>query len=182
MPQKHLMIAVDWYGPYSLDEAQGIAESVPGPGLYLCIGRCAYERKKRIQYIGIGKTVHTRLVPEHHKLKLVTKERQIWLGEVSTAEPSGRKMKVTQAGLDYSEWLHARFLQLPLNEKKTKKVPPRSVSVMNRWFRPDMVARRNRPHADWPDLIDYPAWEMPARAVWFGGRQRIFSAPDYAEP
>lgn len=182
MPHKHLMIAVDWYGPYTLDQAYEAAKLTPGPGLYLCIGRCRYQRKKQIQYVGIGKTVYTRLVPDHHKLKLVIHQRQIWLGIVSTAEPSGRKMKVTQAGLDYAEWLHARFLQLSLNEKKTKKAPPRSVTVLNRWFTLDTTVRRNRPHPDWPDLIDYPSWEMPARTVWFGGRQRLFSAPDYAPP
>jgi hypothetical protein len=54
---------------------------------------------------------------------------------------------------------------------------------MNRWFRhDDWGARKNRPHPDWPDLIDFPADELPTRAIWFGGRQRHFLAPDYAEP
>lgn len=183
MPQKHLMIAVDWYGPYSLQDAKVAAEQFWGAGLYLAMGKCAYERRLAIQYVGIGKAVHARLTEQHHKLKKITKERQVWLGEISTAEPSGRKIKVTQAGLDYAEWLHARFLKLPLNDKKTKSLPPRSVTVMNRWFRhDDWGARKNRPHPDWPDLIDFPAYGLPARAIWFGGRQRYFLAPDYAEP
>jgi hypothetical protein len=88
---------------------------------------------------------------------------------VSTAEPSGKRLKVTPATLDYAEWLHARFLHLPLNDKKTKRLPPRSVTVLNRWFGCDYeTARGKRPHKDWPDLIDYPDYDLPARAVWFG--------------
>src|SRR5690348_3043922 len=119
------MITVDWYGPYDLDEARESADGM-GPGLYLCIGQCRYERRIQIQYVGIGKNVRTRLQEDHHKLCKVTKQRELWIGEISTAEPSGRRVKVTKAGLDYAEWLHARFLQLPLNEKKTKSLPPRS--------------------------------------------------------
>lgn len=180
---KHLMIAVDWYGPYDLDAAWDAAKSDYAHALYMCLGRQPYQRGRAMQYIGIGNNVHTRLKEDHHKLQNVTHERQIWLGEVATAEPSGKKLKVTKATLDYAEWLHARFLQLPLNEKKTKALPPRSVTVMNRWFKTDYATpRRYRPHPDWPDLIDYPAYDMPARMVWFGGRQKYFLAPGYAKP
>lgn len=75
-------------------------------------------------------------------------------------------------------------MRLPLNEKKTKTLPQRSVTVMNRWFRADgYTVRSHRPHPDWPDLIDFPDYELPARAVWFGSRQRKFLASDgYARP
>lgn len=180
---KHLMIAVDWFGPYDLDSAREAAKSDYGHALYMCLGRRPYQRSRTLQYVGIGNSVHTRLTEEHHKLQQVTRERQIWLGEIVTAEPSGKKLKVTRATLDYAEWLHARFLQLPLNEKKTKALPPRSVTVMNRWFKTDYETKyERRPHADWPDLIDYPDYNLPARLVWFGNKQKIFHAPGYAEP
>ena len=180
---KHLMIAVDWFGPYELKKAHEVATTDFGHALYMCLGQCAYQRKQQLQYIGIGKNVQSRLIEDHHKLKKVTRERQIWIGEIATAEPSGKKLKVTKATLDYAEWLHARFLKLPLNEMKTKTLPPRSVTVMNRWFKTDYeTPRRNRPHPDWPDLIDYPNYDIPARMVWFGGRQQYFLAPDYAQP
>lgn len=184
MERKHLMIAVDWYGPYTMEEANWDAFANYGSGLYVCIGKCKYERKNAIQYIGIGKELWKRIKPDHHKMRLVVKQQQIWLGEVSTAEPSGTKLKVTKATLDYAEWMHARFMRLPLNEQKTKTLPPRSVTVLNRWFRSsDYTIRNNRPHPDWPDLLDYPAHELPARAVWFGSRQRRFLHSDgYARP
>ncbi|MBD9571889.1 hypothetical protein [Ensifer sp. ENS08] len=92
-------------------------------------------------------------------------------------------MKATKTTLDLAEWLHARFMQLPVNEMKTKTLPSRSVTALNRWFKTDYeTPRRNRPHPDWPDLIDYPDYDLPARMIWFGGRQQYFHAPDYASP
>lgn len=184
MTSKHLMIAVNWYGPYwDLDEVRRIARNEWEHALYMCIGMRPYQRRATMQYIGIGGTVHTRMKHDHHKLREVTRDRAIWLGEIATAEPSGKRLKATKTTLDYAEWLHARFMQLPLNEKKTKALPPRSVTVLNRWFKTDYVTlRRNRPHPDWPDLIDYPDYDRPARMIWFGGRQQYFHAPDYARP
>lgn len=180
---RHFMIAVDWFGPYDLEGANKAAGADWENGLYMCIGKRPYQRVQTMQYVGIGIHVHTRLKEEHHKLQEVTKQRQIWLGEIVTAEPSGKKIKVTPATLDYAEWLHARFLRLPLNEKKTKGLPPRSVTVLNRWWKTDYATpRRKRPHPDWPDLIDYPSYDLPARLVWFGKGQRHILAPDYADP
>lgn len=184
MAAKHLMIAIDWYGPYyDLDEARKMARLDYAKALYMCIGRRPYQRTEAIQYVGIGTSVHTRMTQGHHKLSLVTGERKIWLGEIATAEPSGKRLKVTSATLDYAEWLHARFMQLPLNEMKTKSLPGRGVTVLNRWFKIDYsTIHRQRPHPDWPDLIDYPDYDLPARMVWFGGKQRLFHSPDYAPP
>lgn len=183
MPAKHLMIAIHWFGPYAtLDEARAAARGDYRDGLYICIGRRLRQRTTRVQYVGLSKTLHTRLNERHHALQHVARARQIWLGEIVTAEPSGRRLKVTRATLDYAEWLHARFLSLPLNAAKTKGLPPRSVTVLNRWFGRDYeTPRGRRPHKDWPDLIDFPDLEgVPARAVWFGSRQRYFAAPEYA--
>lgn len=187
---KHLMIAVNWYGPYkSLEDARNAALPYDWPGLYLCIGQRTQENISRLQYIGISNSLSSRLISRHHKLGTpnnidnTISNMKIWLGDISTAEPSGKRMKVTLTTLDYAEWLHARFLKLPLNDKKTKQLPPRSVTVLNRWFYPDFESPyRNRPHRDWPNLIDYPHNGMTARAVWFGGKQKTFSAPNYELP
>lgn len=183
MTSKHLMIAINWYGPYcDLDEARSCARYDFEHGLYLAIGKCESQRVRSVQYVGIGANVHTRLTERHHKLSLIRANRTIWLGEIATAEPSGKRLKATRATLDFAEWMHARFMKLPLNDKKTKTLPTRSVTVLNRWFYDDYETPHRRPHADWPDLIDYPGYELPARTVWFSQRQRTFSAPDYAAP
>lgn len=188
MSKKHLMIAINWFGPYrqDLEAIRKIAERDYEHGLYLAIGLTSYQRyEKTLQYIGIGIPISRRLTDRHHRLPLNKRQREIWLRDIATAEPSGKNLKVTPATLDYAEWLHARFLRLPLNDKKTKWLPPRSITILNRWFHTDCERLHGkRTHPDWPDLIDYPADDLPARAVWFGspGRQRRFLAPDYAKP
>jgi len=185
MPQKHLMIAIDWYGPYTLEDAFETAKSDFRFALYLCIGKRKFQRKQSLQYVGIGTNVSKRLAKTHHKLQHVSRDRQIWLGEIATAEPSGKKMRPTPATLDFAEWAYARFFDLPLNEKKTVGMPSRSFTVLNRWWKKDYETPfQKRPHADWPDLIDhsYPDWEQPVRKVWFGGKQERILGPDYARP
>lgn len=173
---KHLMITVDWYGPYLTIESA--KKEGAFPRLYLAIGNRAYEHgEPKLQYVGIGRPIAGRMTAKHHKLsKLSVARTQIWLGEVITAEPGGRKAKQTPMTLDYAEWLHAYYLQLPLNEKKTVREPGLSVTVMNRWWarqwRQDWEYDSvPRPHPDWPDLIDYPHYHKePARMVWFDKR------------
>lgn len=188
---KHLMIAVDWYGAYkSVKEARDAAKPFDWPGLYVLIGKTPDQEESKIQYIGISKSLSGRLNTKHHAIgseaieENAIRDVRIWLGEVATAEPSGKKLKATKATLDYAEWLHARFMKLPLNKMKTKHLPTRSVTVLNRWWSSDferLLGRR--PHADWPNLIDYPHHDLPARTVWFGGKQRTFSkAEGYAVP
>lgn len=179
---KHLMIAVNWFGPFwgELEAIRAVARRDWDDGLYVCIGKRPYQRRDTIQYIGIGSPLHTRLHDGHHKLPEVTRSRQLWLGEIATSEPSGKRLKATKATLDYAEWLHARFMQLPLNSMKTKSLPARSVTVLNRWWKTDYeTMRSNRPHPDWPNMIDFPGHGLAARMVWFGGKQRYFNAPEY---
>ncbi|WP_133768350.1 hypothetical protein [Enterovirga rhinocerotis] len=180
---RHLMIAIDWFGPYrTLNEAHSAASVDYDHGLYMVIGKQPEEQKKSPQYIGIANNLRNRLTQQHHKISRITGPIEIWLGEVVTAEPSGKKVKSTKTTLDYSEWLHARFLSLPLNDRKSKTLPNRSATVLNRWWNTNYeTARLRRPHPSWPDLIDFQLDGLPARTVWFGGRQRRFLAPDYAK-
>ncbi|WP_327210016.1 hypothetical protein [Rhizobium leguminosarum] len=188
---KHLMIAVDWFGPYSsVREANEAAKPWDWPGLYMLVGKVGSETVSRVQYVGISESLRGRLNSQHHKIGDTALETgavtdlRIWLGEVATAEPSGPKVKATRATLNFAEWLHARFMKLPLNSMKTKGLPTRSVTVLNRWWKKDFATPyTRRPHLDWPNLIDYPHHDLPARTVWFGGKQRVFTKADnYARP
>lgn len=181
MSKKHLMIAINWRGPYSdLEEAKCLARDQYEDGLYMCEGKEPRQRKSRLQYIGIGSTLYTRLKEDHHKLSRVTKERKIWLGEICTAEPSGKRMKFTKTTLDQAEWLHVWLLGLPLNDKKSASPPSRSVTVLNRWWKKDYeTPRKRRGHPEWPDLLDFPTDGQVARSVWFGSKHLTYSPPDY---
>lgn len=170
---KHLVIAVDWYGPYkSLDEARGVIADFEAAGLYLALGRTEPEEPLGLQYVGISTTLATRVGNGHHKLGLID-DIQIWLGEVGTARPSGRQIKKTPATLDYAEWLMAFFVRFPLNDKKTKNAPDVPVTLLNRWWKKDYeTPYHRRPHPEWPDLIDYLGYYYPTKIVWFGKRMK----------
>ena len=101
---RHLVTVIDWYGPYDFEEAKSVARNDFYSGLYLCTGRCKYERgRPKIQYVGIAqKAMHTRVNDAHHKLSLVTKDRKIWLGEVSSLESPGRRVKGVVAEITVS--------------------------------------------------------------------------------
>lgn len=175
---KHLAIIIDWYGPYTFLEALEASGHDYGPGLYVGVGKRRYEHgASKPQYIGLSKNLAVRLA-NHKTLPEITRDAKLWLGEVSTAEPSGKKKKMTTVSLDYAEWLHAFFLQLPLNDKKKKNPPSRSVTVLNRWWKKDYETPwLRRPHPIWPDLIDFISTELPAKLVWFGKKQNRVKPP-----
>ncbi len=39
MSSKHLIVGINWYGPYSLNHAREVAYNDFGGGLYLCLGK-----------------------------------------------------------------------------------------------------------------------------------------------
>lgn len=78
------MIAINWYGPYDdLDEARESARYDYEHGLYLAIGECEAEQTAGMQYIGIGEAIHARLNEGHHKLSLILRKQEFWLGEIA---------------------------------------------------------------------------------------------------
>ncbi len=69
---RHLAIVIDWYGPYSVQEAI-IAAKNDGysSGLYIGIGKQFNERGTgKLQYIGISKNLATRIA--NHLFNTVT--------------------------------------------------------------------------------------------------------------
>ncbi len=168
---KPTVALVNWFGPYSLDDAARASFDYDD-GLYMAIGKRHYERRVSLQYMGLASSLSRRLNNAHHKLGQVKNDVSIWLGEVESPRTPGRKIKVTDRMLDLVEWAHIYFLELPLNQKKKQTPPDAQIVVYNRWWKIDYETRfKNRPHVDWPDLIDYSEGEADTRLVWFGGRQ-----------
>lgn len=171
---KHLVVAVDWYGPYhSIADARDVLKSDFGTaGLYFAVGRTEPDADLAPQYVGISTSLQNRVGNGHHKLGKI-QDLRLWLGEVGTAQPSGRKLKKTPATLDYAEWLSAYFIDTPLNEKKRVYIPDVAVTLLNRWWKTDYdTPHVRRPHPDWPDLIDYLGHDYATKVVWFGKKMR----------
>ncbi|MFG6159639.1 hypothetical protein ACGTNG_12605 [Halomonas sp. 1390] len=180
--QKALTAIIDWFGPYTLEEAKDVTKFDYDDGLYMIIGKQPDERDASLQYVGLASRLHRRLRAPKHPLHKVTKEREIWLGEVVSPRTPGKKIKVTDRMLDLAEWSHAYFLQLPLNTQKRKTSPDRAIVTYNRWWKPDYeTPYRKRPHRDWPDLIDFFADDYDAKIVWFGGRQIKAPVEEFCE-
>ena len=107
---KHVAIVIDWYGPYSLEEAKVATKEYFGEGLYFLIGKIKYPKKpKELQYIGITKDLFTRIGSAHNKISELSQECSLWLGEVASFGIPGSKKKITNAQLDLAEWLHSYF-------------------------------------------------------------------------
>jgi hypothetical protein len=183
MATKHLVVGVDWYGPYSLLQAQRIAHEYGKGGLYLCLGKRKGQHLRTLQYVGKSNGgLRSRLQRDHHKLRLVTRDQQLWLGVIATGNVPGKKKLVTPQALRMAEWALAHFLRLRLNDRLRERLPPSPVTVLNRWWA-DVNQERpryRRPHGDWPDLIDFIGPSYRTRLVWFGspGRQRTISAAE----
>lgn len=176
---KSVVAVVEWYGPYSLEEAQEVSFDY-ADGIYLAIGKTKYQRTSHLQYVGLASDLKSRLNGYHHRIPLITQDRKLWLGELISPRTPGRKIKVTDRMLDLAEWAHAYFLQLPLNDRKKTNPPDRPITVYNRWWRKDYVTSyKKRPHSDWLDIIDFAGDEYEAKVVWFGGRQIVKPALEF---
>jgi hypothetical protein len=170
---KPVVAVVEWYGPYSDDEARSASFDYDD-GVYVVLGKTKYGRASHVQYIGLASDLRARINGYHHKLPLVTRDRGIWLGEVVSPRTPGRKIKVTDRMLDLVEWAHAYFLQLPLNERKKVNPPSHPITVYNRWWHRDFkTPYKQRPHRDWPDIIDFLGNDYDAKLVWFGIKQIV---------
>ena len=176
----HVAIIVDWYGPYTFDDARVAAKEDYADGLYLVIGKKKGERSRRIQYVGVSNNLSQRVSNGHHKIHEVTRDREFWLGEIGSIGLPGKKRSVIDERIDLAESAHAFFLQPPLNDRKTYYAPRKPLTVLNRWWRRDYeTAWKRRPHKDWPELIDFTGIEYGARLVWFGGRVERWSPDDF---
>jgi hypothetical protein len=176
---KPVVAVVEWFGPYSLEEARAAAFDYDD-GIYCALGKRKYQRDSEIQYVGLASNLRARINGSHHTLPLITRDRELWLGEVASPRTPGRKIKTTDRMLDLAEWAHAYFLQLPLNTRKRASPPDRPITVYNRWWRTDFeTPYRRRPHSEWPDIIDFLGCEYPVKLVWFGGGQVVQDVSEF---
>jgi hypothetical protein len=96
---KHISIVIDWFGPYTKEEARIKAKADYGSGLYMLFGKVKYQKSaSKLQYIGIAKGLFARIGNNHHVLPLLCQECTLWLGEVATFGIPGKQKKITARG------------------------------------------------------------------------------------
>ncbi|WP_417834983.1 hypothetical protein [Thalassospira xiamenensis] len=158
---------IDWYGPYSLEEAKQAARREYGAGLYMVIGRPPQSRRHHTpQYIGLSKSLGTRIGSSKHHVLPNLDIKEIWLGEVGSYSSSGRRRKKTHPNLSSAEWAHVFLMELEYN-KKLKCNAPMPFVLLNRWWGTDYETPVDRPHKIWPDVLEYRGYGREANLVWF---------------
>src|ERR1700760_4137566 len=128
MPADTLMIAADWYGPFSsLRGARLECERAK-------VGECLYLAildDEEGSYVGISSSVSTRLNSSHHVLgKIVDGGALVWIGIIASQAVAGRRSASGYAGhsesVHVAEHLTAYLLELNKNRSKRKRPPDRS--------------------------------------------------------
>ena len=168
---KHVVVKIDWYGPYkNLEDAQKASKDAFDGGLYLAIGAMENKKKNKIRYVGLSEKLSTRVKNSHESLSRLVEPYEIWLGEIGSTGIAGPKTQVTDLQLDLAEWAHVYFLDPNLNDKKRITPPKQPVTILNHWWGTDYeTLLKKRPHRNWPDLIDCLGKDYGAKVVWFGG-------------
>ncbi len=85
---KPVVAVVEWFGPYSFDEARSAAFDY-NDGIYCALGKTKYQRESRIQYVGLASNLRSRINGFHHALPLITRDQELWLGEVASPRTPG---------------------------------------------------------------------------------------------
>ncbi|HGO5824190.1 TPA: hypothetical protein ACK3JW_001899 [Mannheimia haemolytica] len=168
MSQSHPFTLIHWFGPFRLDDILENNEWKWKTGLYLGIGKLKGSRKEReILYCGFCEQSYVSRFKNHHKLPFITREQEIWLGQVvSTPYPSNNG--AYKAYLKEPERLLTYFMQPALNDRNTILIP-RVGTVLNYWFKPNGQSRKRRLSTtlNLPDII---SWDGEK---WRSGNLRI---------
>lgn len=174
MPASLLMIAIDWYGPFtSVGSARAqCVESGVEEFLYLAISKDAKPRT----YVGLSANAFSRLTESHHVLGGLDEGYiDLWVGLISSQSEAGRRPSggyvSHSAALNVAEHMIAYFFQTTENVKKRSNRPGRSAAMFNRWYHGAAPWTRysHRGHNEWPDFVEFEAEEKFARMIWFGG-------------
>jgi hypothetical protein len=165
--RKPIAVVINWFGPYTYEEAIKAAKTDYDDGLYVVIGREPNQKKDRFQYIGIANNLHQRLLQQKGLFNAFSQKCELWLGESASTRIPGKKIGNKNPAIDLAESAHIYFLQPPLNVNKSVYPPKSEITVVNRWWNTDYdTPRKLRPIDDWPDMIDYYGKEYCAKLVW----------------
>lgn len=179
MPADLFAVAVNWFGPSrSLMQARRLGvENDVDEFLYVGYEVSGNERS----YVGISKDVSSRFRTAHHVFgQWQANTFELWIGIVASQAEPGRKPssrpKVHSEALNFAESMTAYFVATTENQRKNKTPPKRSGILYNRWFKLEAgwPARRQRPHQNWPEFIEYDVERRSGKVAYFGGALQRF--------
>ncbi|WP_373777126.1 hypothetical protein [Glaesserella sp.] len=153
---QHTFTLIHWFGPFTLDE---VINSDWGreKGLYIATGKTKGSRSdSSIQYCGITDRPYSNRFKNHDTLPNITRELQIWLGDVVVSPyPSRNSTKLKEP-----ERLLTYYLDFELNllNKKNLNSKPEIGTLVNYWFKKDRTLRARKP-IEMNDLPDVISWD-----------------------
>lgn len=145
----HTTVIVDWRGPY--EKATIKQNSQWSNGLYLASGLLKHKQTEEVQYCGITEGSFATRFANHHAIPQIARKLRIWIGEVSYPQ------QATRHYLEIAESILIYFWQPELNDKKTV-YPPKPVTLINRWYKPDRTPRY-RQHPMCKEINDVLSWD-----------------------
>ena len=154
MAQSKIRMTVDWYNVPDLKSSGRNLEYRSNPFLYLCLGKVKYQRRNMLQSFGCSNSLSDVLFEK--EVRLVSRERQIWLGFVTTLEPSGQTHLAGLTHVCYANFIYHKVLKFRNKRFLEGHDTCENAEIFNRWWRRETVfARKVSPHVDWPDMIIY---------------------------
>jgi hypothetical protein len=150
--ERHDAIIINWKGPYDKDEISYLEAN--NGGLYIFTGLTKYQRgESHAQYCGITTQDYFTRFRQHHKKELVTRNQEIWLGEIEYPILNENRRSI----LEKAEAIIIYTLGLNLNERKKVYAPKIPITILNRWYKKDGTIRYN--HVSSVNVPDVISWD-----------------------
>lgn len=165
---------VDWYGPFK-DADIGTRElrkllnwhELAENGLYMITGKCAYQRKVMVQYIGISKNTFAQRLSNHDQKNKVTREFGIWIGKINLQDEALRsELELVEHTLLYFSD------DTPINDRKKETEPKHSCTVISRfWDKKANLRKKLDQHLKAiPDVL---VWDKETKVLHYIERLKI---------
>jgi hypothetical protein len=133
------VFVIEWKGPFY--DVNQIRDEDFENSFYLITGKTKYQKQGPfIQYCGISKkrSVFKRLTDKNHKHNMITREKEIWIGQFSNTKHNLHKW------IELAESLIIYHWQVEQNVEKKNKAPKSPLGIINRWQTTNGEYRHNR--------------------------------------
>ena len=168
-------IYINWHGPFLYENiATGkfcddeFHEYLSGYGHYAITGMTPRQRIARMQYLGITEQLYKqRFSDKSHKIHLVTRKRELWLGKIVYPK------KVARKTLEDAEYMLIYFNdEAVLCERKTQNAPKVDCAVISHFFKKGSFEQRHNLPAIVRMIPEVMTWDTELRALRYCSRMK----------